>query len=134
MWVWHRKLNFSSNLPINQLSCLQGLKDLEYIVQEKSFIETVLEFEFSSNGPDSKFTPLTAKYYIFWNIISHKTARGVFYLDSGHSFDNVLFYGNDFVLFQYELMVFIWIFVMTNSYVAGILGVAGVQQVRIDEF
>ncbi len=33
---------------------LQGLKDLEYIVQEKSFIENVLEFEFSSNNPDSK--------------------------------------------------------------------------------
>lgn len=58
-----------------------------------------------------------------------RIARGVFYLDSGHSFDNVLFYGNDFVLFQYELMVFMWIFVMTNSYVAGILGTAGIQQV-----
>ncbi|XP_037038516.1 meckelin [Bradysia coprophila] len=85
-----------------------GLKDLEYIVQEKSVIEKVLEFEFSNNGPDT---------------------RGVFYLDSGHSFDNVLFYGNDTVLFLYELMVFIWIFVLTDSYVAGILGVAGVQQV-----
>lgn len=33
------------------------------------------------------------------------------------------------MLFQYELMLFIWIFVMTDSYVAGILGVAGFQQV-----
>lgn len=61
-------------------------------------------------------------------------ARGVFYLDSGHSFDNVLFYGNDFALFQYELMIFVWIFVMTNSYIAGILGVAGFQQVQIASF
>lgn len=53
----------------------------------------------------------------------------MFYLDSGHSFDNVLFYGNDTMLFLYELLVFIWIFVLSDSYVAGILGVAGVQQV-----
>lgn len=63
-----------------------------------------------------------------WNL-----ARGVFYLDSGHSFDNVLFYGNDTALFLHELIVFIWIFVLSDSYIAGILAVAGIQQVRTDE-
>lgn len=91
----------------------------------------MLEFEFANNGPDSKLISDWASFFkrkdnfISPNVI----ARGVFYLDSGHSFDDVLFYGNDFVLFQYELMLFIWIFVMTDSYVAGILGVAGFQQV-----
>lgn len=63
-----------------------------------------------------------------WNL-----ARGVFYLDSGHSFDNVLFYGNDTALFLHELILFIWIFVLSDSYIAGILAVAGIQQVRTDE-
>lgn len=32
--------------------------------------------------------------------------RGIFYIDNGHSFDEVLFYGSEFLLVQFELMLF----------------------------
>lgn len=35
------------------------------------------------------------------------SARGVFYSDSGQSFDNVLLYGNELELFQLELMIYV---------------------------
>lgn len=49
--------------------------------------------------------------------------RGIFYLDSGHSFDKVLFYGNELILFQMDLMIFVLLIIVSNNYLLSILAV-----------
>ncbi|XP_039432530.1 meckelin isoform X2 [Culex pipiens pallens] len=72
-----------------------ALKDLDYIIQERSILENVLNCEFQSYVTDNK---------------------GVFYIDNGHSFDQVLFYGNESIFFQLELALFIMVVLLTNDY------------------
>ncbi|EDS39735.1 conserved hypothetical protein [Culex quinquefasciatus] len=72
-----------------------ALKDLDYIIQERSILENVLDCEFQSYVTDNK---------------------GVFYIDNGHSFDQVLFYGNESIFFQLELALFIMVVLLTNDY------------------
>lgn len=40
----------------------------------------------------------------------------MFYIDNGHSFDQVLFYGNESIFFQLELALFIMVVLLTNDY------------------
>lgn len=57
--------------------------------------------------------------------------RGIFYMDSGHSFDKVLFYGHEWTFFLFELMNFIFIVMLTGNYLVACLTVAIVNRVSI---
>lgn len=59
--------------------------------------------------------------------------RGTFYLDNGHSFDSILFYGNEQLLFQIEILLFLCIVVITGNFLFALLLVGIAYQVKIKE-
>uniref|UniRef100_A0A336LUV8 CSON013682 protein n=1 Tax=Culicoides sonorensis TaxID=179676 RepID=A0A336LUV8_CULSO len=77
-----------------------ALKDLDYVIQEKSIIEQIMDCELQTYINESK---------------------GIFYIDNGHSFDKVLFYGNEFLLATFELMLFCLILILTDDFLFSIL-------------
>ncbi|XP_031629112.1 meckelin [Contarinia nasturtii] len=77
-----------------------GLKDLDYIIQEKSIVEYIFDFEFDSNVTEN---------------------RGTFYMDNGHSFDSILFYGNEQLLFQIEILLFLFMIIICGNFLFAIL-------------
>lgn len=85
----------------------QALKDLDYDVIEKTIIESLLDIEFSDCND-----------------------RGKLYDDTGHSFDNVLFYGNEFCLFSFDIMLFSFVTVFCDNFIVIILSTFCVLEVR----
>ncbi|XP_035893004.1 meckelin [Anopheles stephensi] len=77
-----------------------ALKDLDYIIQERSILENILNCEFQSYITDNK---------------------GVFYIDNGHSFDQILFNGNESIFFQVELLLFCCVVLLTGNYLLAIV-------------
>uniref|UniRef100_A0A182QLK9 Meckelin n=1 Tax=Anopheles farauti TaxID=69004 RepID=A0A182QLK9_9DIPT len=77
-----------------------ALKDLDYIIQERTILENILNCEFQN--------------YITEN-------KGVFYIDNGHSFDQILFNGNEGIFFQVELLLFCCVVLLTGNYLLAIL-------------
>lgn len=71
---------------------------MDYDVKEKLFIEKLLDIE-----------------------LSDSYERGALYIDNGHSFDTVLFYGNEFTLFSFDLILFSFILLLTDNFVLCIL-------------
>ncbi|XP_035678877.1 meckelin-like [Branchiostoma floridae] len=69
--------------------------DIDYIVKDKMFLERLLDMEF----------------------LEATDTKGHFYNDDGHSFDAVLFYGNELVLLTFELVVFSVVDLIGQSYV-----------------
>lgn len=57
--------------------------------------------------------------------------RGVFYSDTGHSFANVLFHGNEMDLFSVEIMVFILFGSLTGDYLMAMLFVSALNRVSV---
>lgn len=57
--------------------------------------------------------------------------RGTFYMDNGHSFDSVLFYGNEQLLFQIEILFFICIIIISGNFLFAILFLGIASQVNI---
>ncbi|XP_055605729.1 meckelin [Uranotaenia lowii] len=84
-----------------------ALKDLDYIIQERSILERILDCEFQSYVTENK---------------------GVFYIDNGHSFDQVLFYGNETIFFQLELALFLLVLLLSGSYLVAIVAVGVVYK------
>ncbi|XP_049787619.1 meckelin isoform X2 [Schistocerca cancellata] len=60
-----------------------ALKDLDYEIRDKLFVEALLDIEFAENSD-----------------------KGVLYTDNGHSFDRLLFSGYEFTLAGLELIIF----------------------------
>ncbi|XP_046999873.1 meckelin isoform X2 [Schistocerca americana] len=60
-----------------------ALKDLDYEIRDKLFVEALLDIEFAENSD-----------------------KGVLYTDNGHSFDGLLFSGYEFTLAGFELIIF----------------------------
>lgn len=71
-----------------------ALKDLDYIIKEQTIIEWILDFEFDVNVSETK---------------------GTFYIDNGHSFDRSILYGNENLIFQFELILFSLILIYSNG-------------------
>ncbi|XP_060849331.1 meckelin isoform X1 [Rhopalosiphum padi] len=71
-----------------------ALKDLDYEIREKTFVEKLLGIEYSD--------PLD---------------KGVFFIDDGHSFDQVIFYGNECTLVIFDLMMLSFFYVLTENIV-----------------
>lgn len=85
----------------------QALRDLDYEVRDKQFAEALLDIEFSD-----------------------VPGKAVFYIDNGHSFDNVLFYGNELTLFSMDLMVFCFFQVVTGDFLLAAIITALIAKVN----
>ncbi|GFN86065.1 meckelin [Plakobranchus ocellatus] len=87
---------------LNRFFCAfidHSLRDIDYVVKEKTFLEKIL---------DTEFLELADK--------------GIFYNDNGHSFDNVLFYGNEMMLIIFDTLFFCVVdYIFTDYVLAGIL-------------
>lgn len=75
---------------------------MDYIVKEKNIFEKIFDCEMYSSISDSK---------------------GIFYFDNGHSFDKVLFYGNENSLFGFEYLFFVFLLFTTGSFLIAALSV-----------
>ncbi|KAL1129664.1 hypothetical protein AAG570_012609 [Ranatra chinensis] len=71
-----------------------ALKDLDYEVKDKTVFESLLDIE----------------CYDFKN-------SGVLYYDNGHSFDNVLYHGNEATLFFFDVILFSFLEIMTHNFI-----------------
>ncbi|KAK6624732.1 hypothetical protein RUM44_011592 [Polyplax serrata] len=83
-----------------------ALKDLDYEVREKLFTESLLGIEFADAAE-----------------------KGVFYSDNGHSFDNVLFYGNEFTLLTFDILLFSFVIVQVEDYLVAGMVTAGLSHI-----
>ncbi|KAK3586521.1 hypothetical protein CHS0354_035056 [Potamilus streckersoni] len=76
-----------------------SLRDIRYVVKDKTFLETIMDTEFLDS-----------------------TEKGIFYNDNGHSFDQVLFYGNEMTLLVFEILLFCIVdLIFTNYIIAGVI-------------
>lgn len=60
-----------------------SIKDVDYLVKDKTFLENVMDAEFVET-----------------------LGQSIFYHDNGHSFDKVLFYGHEMTLLIFEILLF----------------------------
>lgn len=92
----------------------------------------IFDFEFDSNVSEREYS-FEIQIIFFLNItknfLSFLSDRGTFYLDNGHSFDNILFYGNENLLFLFELMFFQCIVIFCGNYLFAILLIGVFYQV-----
>lgn len=87
----------------------QALKDVDYVVKEKTIIEKLLDCEINPNVSDT---------------------RGVFYFDNGHSFDRTLFYGNENDIFIFEIILFMLLLITTENIFIALISIGIVFEVR----
>ncbi|KAK3890444.1 hypothetical protein Pcinc_005601 [Petrolisthes cinctipes] len=71
-----------------------ALRNLDYIVKEKLFLESILDIEFQEADD-----------------------RCLFFRDNNHSFDRVLFYGHEVTFILFEMLLFTFIDIMWNNFV-----------------
>lgn len=69
---------------------------------------------------------LVEKKVLFMHFFS---AKGIFYIDHGHSFGNAIFYGIEFELFQFEVMLFCFLVLLSESFLFSILMIGAVFKV-----
>ncbi|KAK6982489.1 Meckelin [Biomphalaria glabrata] len=97
-----KEKSIEAYVMLNRFFCAfidHSLRDIDYVVKEKNFLEKIL---------DTEFLELTDK--------------GIFYYDNGHSFDNVLFYGNELMLLIFDVLLFCIVdLIFTNFVLAGII-------------
>lgn len=82
------------------------MKDLDYEIRSPLFTEKLLDIEFGEQKD-----------------------RGVLYVDDGHSFDKVLFYGNEITLISFEVMLFTFVTVLSNNFLLAVFITIIVYQV-----
>lgn len=102
---------------------MQALKDLDYIIQERTILENILNCEFQNFVTDSTWAATcsisTRVLTVFLFLLN--TDKGVFYIDNGHSFDQILFYGNEGIFFQVELLLFCCVVLLTGNYLLALV-------------
>ena len=78
-----------------------ALKDLDFEVRDRLFLESVMDIEFHDTSI---------------------TDKAIFYKDSGHSFDALLFYGHELTLITFDIMVFSFVDLFVQNFLlAGIV-------------
>ncbi|XP_046748250.1 meckelin [Diprion similis] len=83
-------------------------KDLEYTVRDKQFLEKLLDIEFNE-GID----------------------RSIFYVDYNHSFDRIMFYGNEWMLVTFEITLFNFMEALFEDYTLAIIVTVFASQLLI---
>ncbi|XP_041376380.1 meckelin-like [Gigantopelta aegis] len=101
---------YESYSAINRLLAAfidHSLRNIDYTVRPKTWLEGIM---------DTEFIDITAE-------------KGILYNDNGHSFDKVLFFGHEFTLITFEILLFCTVDMLWNSYI-----LAGVLTYVISEF
>ena len=75
-----------------------AVRDLDYLVRDKLLFEQILSMELKDLPPPD---------------------RAIFYNDNGRSFNKVLFYGNEWTLMLFELLVFAAVDLISEDFVLG---------------
>ncbi|XP_012263397.3 meckelin [Athalia rosae] len=83
-------------------------KDLNYLVREKRFLEKLLDIEFTDTVDGS-----------------------VFHIDNNHSFDRVMFYGNEWTLVTFEITLFNFVGALFQDYTLAIIITVLVSQLLV---
>ncbi|XP_023287645.1 meckelin [Orussus abietinus] len=83
-------------------------KDLDYVTKERQFLEKLCGIEFTDTSDKS-----------------------VFYIDNNHSFDHVIFYGNEWTLASFELTIFLFIELLWGNYILAVIITVILSQVLI---
>ncbi|KAL7039251.1 hypothetical protein ACKWTF_009846 [Chironomus riparius] len=80
-----------------------ALKDVDYVIKEKNLFEKIFDCELEST--------------------INNDSKGIFYFDNGHSFDKVLFYGNENSIFGFEYLLFIFLLFVTGNFLIATLSI-----------
>jgi len=100
---------------------------LDYEIREKTFVEKLLGIEYSDPLDKGVFfigeyTNYKILIEIFISIIISINLYNNYFIDDGHSFDQVIFYGNECTLVIFDLMMLSFFYVLTENIVlAGII-------------
>lgn len=105
------------------LTFYQGIKDMDYIIKEKTFLENLLNCEFDNNLTDSKFVRVNNMrkscyinvhndlLYFFPSLLD----KGTFYIDKSLSFSQMFLYGNEMECFVLQFLLFLAVYLMFHS-------------------
>ncbi|XP_055854371.1 meckelin [Episyrphus balteatus] len=88
---------------VNRFFCAfidHAIKDMDYIIKEKTFAEQMLSCEFESFVAEQK---------------------GTFYIDNSLTFSSLFLYGNQMEIFIMELLIFLTMNLLTNNYTISII-------------
>ncbi|XP_075145262.1 meckelin isoform X2 [Haematobia irritans] len=88
---------------VNRFFCAfidHGVKDMDYIIKEKTLLESLFKCEFENYLTDNK---------------------GTFYIDNAFSFRQMFLYGNEIEIFILQLLLFIAVYLMTHSLLATVI-------------
>uniref|UniRef100_A0A1I8Q9F9 Meckelin n=1 Tax=Stomoxys calcitrans TaxID=35570 RepID=A0A1I8Q9F9_STOCA len=90
---------------VNRFFCAfidHGIKDMDYIIKEKTFVESLFNCEFENYLTDNK---------------------GTFYIDNCYSFGEMFLYGNELQIFILQFLLFLAVYLMCNSLLATVIAV-----------
>ncbi|XP_073823646.1 meckelin [Musca autumnalis] len=90
---------------VNRFFCAfidHGIKDMDYIIKEKTFLESLLNCEFDNYLTDHK---------------------GTFYIDKSLSFSQMFLYGNELQLFTVQFLLFLAIYLLFHSLMAAVIAI-----------
>ncbi|PVD20536.1 hypothetical protein C0Q70_18692 [Pomacea canaliculata] len=87
---------------LNKFLCAfidHSLRDVDYVVKDKTLLESIMDTEFFD-----------------------ASEKGIFYNDNGHSFDQILFYGNEMSLLLFDVLLFCMVdFIWMNYVLDGVI-------------
>ncbi|KZC13758.1 Meckelin, partial [Dufourea novaeangliae] len=91
---------FNTQIKLKQFLCKfvdHCFEDMDYIVKDQQFFEKLFNIMFF-----------------------HNEEKSVFYIDNNHSFDQVLFYGNEWLIATFEFSIFAFMIVLFRDCVLAI--------------
>ncbi|XP_076632800.1 meckelin [Colletes latitarsis] len=83
-------------------------KDVDYIIKEQYFFEK-----------------------LFNTLFLHKAEKSIFYIDNNHSFDQVLFYGNEWLLATFEISIFTFMLVLYEDCILAVTVAVSISMLLI---
>jgi len=89
-----------------------SLDNVDYSVKDKLFLESFFDTEFYDNDG----------------------GKGTLYNDSGQSFESVLYYGNEWVLFKWELMLLLVLDLLTTDFIFSAVLAWFINEVLLNKF
>ncbi|KAF4527344.1 hypothetical protein B566_EDAN001121, partial [Ephemera danica] len=111
MWQGNKELIAQAYNSMNHFLAAffqHAIRDLDYEVKEKAFLEKLLDIE-----------------------LSDITEKAVLFTDDGHSFVRVLFHGQEFTLFTFDLLLFCCIEMLSGNFLLAIIITALVSKLMV---
>ncbi|KAH8381804.1 hypothetical protein KR009_000282 [Drosophila setifemur] len=108
---------------VNRFFCAfidHAIKDMDYIIKEKSFVEQLLNCEIDNYITESGLTSINPYNQLFNK--EFLPDKGTFYIDDSYSFSRVLLLGNHLHIFVLELLILLSIFLLTSNHLIAAAG------------